>query len=259
MSQGRGRRLIDLSVPTEVGPSERLGLTVRHQPHAETAPTLMQIFGCTAADLPAGLGWANDAVELNAHSGTHVDAPWHYYPTAEGKPARTIDQCPVEWFYGDGVRLDFRWKERGSVITPAELAAELERIGYALKPFDIVLIQTGADRLWGQAEYFDAGCGLGRESTIWLCDHGVKVIGTDAWGLDRPFWAIRAAFAQTQDPAVLWEAHRAGIDREYCQIEKLANLDRLPQPFGFTVCCFPVKLTGGSGGWTRVVAILEGD
>jgi kynurenine formamidase len=37
----------------------------------------------------------------------------------------------------------------------------------------------------------------------------------------------------------------------------LANLDQLPRPFGFKVACFPVKLTGGSAGWSRVVAILE--
>ena len=45
--------------------------------------------------------------------------------------------------------------------------------------------------------------------------------------------------------------------RIYNLIEKLANLDILPKPYGFKVACFPVKLTGGSAGWTRVVAIFE--
>ena len=43
------------------------------------------------------------------------------------------------------------------------------------------------------------------------------------------------------------------------EMEKLANLDQLPDPFGFKVACFPVKLTGGSAGWCRAVAILEED
>ncbi len=43
----------------------------------------------------------------------------------------------------------------------------------------------------------------------------------------------------------------------YLQIEKLANLDALPKPFGFKVAVFPVKFAGGSAGWTRAVAILE--
>ena len=57
---------VDLSVPTEESPSEPLGVKVRHQPHAETVHGLMQFFGCTERDLPEGLGWANDSVELIA-------------------------------------------------------------------------------------------------------------------------------------------------------------------------------------------------
>ena len=45
------------------------------------------------------------------------------------------------------------------------------------------------------------------------------------------------------------------IEKEYCQIEKLANLEQLP-PFGFKVACFPAKIKGASAGWTRAVAIL---
>ena len=120
------------------------------------------------------------------------------------------------------------------------------------------MIQTGADKLWGTAEYFEAGCGMTKASTLWLIERGIRVMGIDAWGWDRPFWAIREEFGKTGDANILWEAHRAGIEKEYCHIEKLANLDKLPGPFGFKVACFPVKLTGGSAGWSRVVAIIEG-
>jgi kynurenine formamidase len=252
-------RFFDLSVPTEPSPSEPLGLTIQYESHRDTAEQMAGFFGCTVDDLPDRCGWANERVDLIGHSGTHLDAPWHYFPTSAGKPARTIDQCPLEWFYGDGVVLDFRHKERGGLITVEDLQQALAYIAYALKPRDIVLLHTGTDKLWGTKEYFDGGSGLGRESTLWLCDQGIKVIGTDAWTLDRPFWAMREAFQQTGDPSVIWAAHRVGIKREYCQIEKLANLDQLPRPHGFTVACFPVKLAGGSAGWTRVVAIVEGD
>lgn len=64
-------------------------------------------------------------------------------------------------------------------------------------------------------------------------------------------------FQRTGDGRVVWEAHFAGITREYCQIEKLANLDAVPKPYGFKVACFPVKIKGASGGWARVVAFVE--
>lgn len=249
--------IIDLSVPTEESPSEAIGLKVVHEGHKESAPLLAKFFGCEVKDLRNGLGYANDSVEMISHSGTHLDAPWHYAPQSEGKPAKTVDQIPLEWCYGDGVVLDFRQKQRGSMITCADLQEELDRIGYTLKPFDIVLIMTGADKFWGKAEYFDAGCGMGRESTLWLVEKGIRVMGIDAWGWDRPFWAIREDFARTKDRKVLWEGHLAGIEREYCHLEKLANLDRLAKPFGFKIACFPIKLAGGSAGWCRAVAMID--
>jgi kynurenine formamidase len=250
-------RIIDLSVPTEASPSEPIPVTVTHEEHKKSVDLMKIFFSCTEDDLPGGLGWANDTVNMIAHAGTHVDAPWHYYPVSEGKKARTIDEIPLEWFYGDGLVVDMRYKQSGSGVTIGDLRKALERIDYKIKPWDIVMIQTGADKFWGKPEYFNAGCGMTRDSTLWLIDQGVRVMGIDAWGWDRPFWAIREEYSRTGDRNVLWGAHYAGIEREYCHIEKLANLDKLPRPFGFKVACFPVKLTGGSAGWSRVVAILD--
>lgn len=250
-------RLIDLSIPLEDCASEPLRLTVEHQSHHDSAPAMASMLGATVDDLPNGLGWANDFVQLSSHNGTHVDAPWHYYPTCGNTPARTIDQMPLEWFFSSGVVLDFTHKQSGTVVSAVDLQNELDRISYRLQPRDIVLIRTDADRHWGSAEYFDAGCGMSAEATRWLIEQGIRVMGIDAWGWDRPFWAIRQQFQQSRDPQVLWEAHRVGIDLEYCHIEKLANLRSLPQPFGFQVACFPVKLKGGSAGWSRVVAIVN--
>ncbi len=249
--------VIDLSVPTEPSPSEPQTMEVTHEQHEPGVTTMMARFGCSQEDLPQGLGWAVDTVKLSSHAGTHVDSPWHYFPTSGGNRARTIDEMPLDWFYGDGVVLDMRHKPGGSAITSDDLKAALDGIGYQLKPGDIVLIQTGTDRYWGEAGYYDAGCGMTKESTLWLIEQGIRVMGTDAWGWDRPFWAIREEFQRTKDQSIIWGGHRAGIEKEYCHIEKLANLDKLPRPFGFKVACFPVKLAGGSAGWCRAVAIIE--
>ena len=52
--------------------------------------------------------------------------------------------------------------------------------------------------------------------------------------------------------------HYAGRDKEYLHIEKLSNLKSLSKPHGFKVAAFPIKVEGGTGGWTRAVAI-EGE
>jgi kynurenine formamidase len=240
-----------------VSASEALSVNITHQDHKELAQSLADFLGCTVNDFPEGLGYANDEVTINAHTGTHLDAPWHYYPTSKGVRAKTIDEIPLEWCIGNGVVIDVRHKPEGSLITVEDLEAALAKINYQISEGDIVFIQTGADKYWGTKEYFDKGCGMGYESTIWLIDQGSRVMGIDAWGWDRPFWAIKEEFQKTGNREILWGAHRAGRDREYCHIEKLANLDTLPKPFGFTACCFPVKLVGGSAGWCRAVAWFD--
>ena len=250
-------RIIDLSVPLEPDMSGALSPEVQHSKHEDGIRAMLDAFGCTRDDLPQGLGWATDTVKLNTHSGTHVDAPWHFHPASEGKKARTIDEMPLEWFYGDGVVLDMRHKPWGSAITIDDLRQALKKIGYKLKPGNIVLIQTGADKYYKKQEYNVAYPGMTKKSTLWLIEQGVRVMGTDAWGWDRPFGAIKEEYQKTKDRSLIWGAHLAGIEKEYCHIEKLANLDKLPKPFGFKVACFPIRVTGGSAGWSRVVAIIE--
>lgn len=251
------RKLIDLSIKIEPAPGpEHQLLQIKHEEHHETAEYMMKRFQCRREDLPKGLGWANDYVTLGTHVGTHIDAPWHYHPTSEGKRAKTIDEVPVEWFYGDGVVIDMRHKKPGELITVSDLEEALDKISYRIKPFDIVLIMTGVNKLWGTLDYWSKFPGLGRESTLWLCEQGVKVMGTDSAGWDRPFAAIVEEFKRTGDSTIIWGAHFAGIEKEYCQIEKLTNLDLLP-PFGFKIACFPIKVLGGSAGWVRPVAIIE--
>ena len=59
-----------------------------------------------------------------------------------------------------------------------------------------------------------------------------------------------------KDASIIWEGHNAGRDIGYCHLEKMHNLEALPD-FGFTVSCFPHKVRGGSAGWTRAVAIID--
>ncbi len=252
-------RLIDLSVPLEdAAAHEPLPARIRYVRHdAEGLAQMRQFLGVRPEDLvySGGLGWAVEEVQAITHTGTHVDAPYHYGPTSEGRPARTIDLVPLEWCYAPGVILDVRHKAAGDFITVEDLRAALGRIAYTLKPLDIVLLWTGADKRIGTPAYFEQP-GLGREGVLYLVEQGVRVIGIDAYTLDRPFASMVADYRRTGDGRYIWPAHFAGISREYCQIEKLAHLDEVPRPHGFLVSCLPVKVRGASAGWCRAVALV---
>ena len=251
--------LIDLSVPLEhQSASEPIPGSIHYVKHDDEGLKQMQdFFGITPEDLvwSQGQGWAIEEIQAITHTGTHVDAPYHYGATSGGTAAKTIDQVPLDWCFSKGVRLDVRSIENGSEITVDDLKACLSRIQYELQPRDIVLLQTGADQRIGTADYFDQP-GLGREGTLWLIEQGVKVIGIDAYTLDRPFASMVNDFKSTGDGRWIWPAHFAGITQEYCQIEKLANLDRIPIDHGFWVSCLPIKIAAASAGWCRAIAMV---
>ncbi len=255
------RRLIDISVAITAGiASDPPGMEpkIEYTDHKQSAEQVCRYFpGLTPEELPDGEGWAMERLDITTHNGTHVDAPYHYASTMnEGKRAITIDEVPLEWCFQRGVKLDFRHLPDGHVVGAQEIADELARVGHSLQPLDIVVVNTSAGLKYGQPDYVPSGCGMGREATLYLTSRGVRVVGTDAWSWDAPFGFTAKRYAETKDPRIIWEGHKAGRDIGYCQIEKLSNLEQLPAT-GFMVSCFPVKITKASGGWTRAVAIIE--
>jgi kynurenine formamidase len=255
------RRIVDLSVELRhdiKSDPDFMIPGIKYEGHAETAEQICAMFpGLKPEQLPDRQGWAVEWVQFTTHNGTHVDAPYHYHPTMDGgKRAATIDELPLEWFCQPGVKLDFRDYDDGYVVQPADIERELKKIDHALKPLEIVLCNTRAGSRYGHEDYIHAGCGFGREATLWFTERGVRVVGTDGWSWDAPFSATLKRWTETGDPSIIWEGHKAGMVRGYCQIEKLGNLESLPGD-GFTVCCFPAKVKGGSAGWTRAVAIFD--
>jgi kynurenine formamidase len=249
-------RFVDLSVTIRNQSFEPGGPEIVRMDHKEAARRRAADFNFLPSGYPDSMALAHERVTLSAHGGTHVDAPLHYGPLCEGKPARSIEFVPLEWCYGPGVVLDVSHKKPGDYITKADVIAALDKIPYQLKPMDIVLMRTDAAKHFDNPEFPNLQPGLHPEGCHWILDQGVKMIGIDAWGLDRAPRDM-ARDHKAGIPNSLWPTHLVGRDREYLQIERLANLDALP-PTGFTVVAFPVKIEQGTAGWSRVVALIDG-
>jgi len=215
--------------------------------------------GLKQEEMRDGSAWATETIALHTHTGTHLDAPWHFHPTMnDGEEAWTIDEVPLEWCMGPGVVVDFSDKPSGYLCGKLDFQEYFEHIGYRLRPGDIVLLRTNAMQYWGTPAYMEAGCGVGREGTLWLTGQGVRAVGTDAWSWDIPSSYGATHYAQTRDPKVAWEGHKSGADCAYIHYEKLANLDALPL-FGFQFFGVPIKIHRASAGWVRAFAIVEED
>ena len=254
-------KIIDLSIPIENevrSDPEGYRPQIEYIDHKQSLGGLQAFFPGLAPDaMPDAEAWAIERISLNTHNGTHLDAPYHFASTMDGgKRAITIDEVPLDWCFRPGVKLDFRHFEDGYIVTPNDVEAEFKRIGYTLSPFDIVVVNTSAGARYGDNDYVSAGCGMGRDATLWLLERGVRVTGTDGWSWDVPFQYTGERFAETHDASLIWEGHKAGRDIGYCHLEKLHNLESLPSN-GFTIACFPVKIRAASAGWTRAVAIID--
>lgn len=267
-------RIIDLSLPIDDSVFEPHPLKIERWEHRSGGDRFGRLWArlqgfrgrlkyitgkerITRDSFPDGQFLSLERVNATVHSGTHLDAPYHYGPLSEGKEAKKIEDIPLEWCYGDGVILDCSHKEPGSVISREDAEAAVNALSYRIKPMDIVLIYTGSDRLWGTRKYFSHYVGVSREALAFILDLGVKVVGIDAFSFDRSLYKMVTDFLRTKNSDNLWPAHFYGREKEYCHIERLANLDKVPSACGFRVSCFPVKIKNVGAAAVRAVAIIE--
>lgn len=252
-------RIIDLTKTVQYNPGDPffMKVKIKHKPHKKSKG-LIRFLGLPFRLFPEKFsGWADDEIKkMGVHSTTHIDAPWHYAPTCMGKPAKTIDQIPLEWCFGEGIVIDMKHKQDFDPITSKDIIEYLENKNLALEPNMIVLIKTGRDKLMGTKDFFYKGTGMSAEATAWLINKGIKVMGIDQWGWDLPLPYLIKQAKNSNNPELFWEAHLVGVDYEYCHMEQLTNLDALPAT-GFKVAAFPLKIKGGSAAPARVVAILN--
>ncbi|MGD0336238.1 MAG: cyclase family protein [Candidatus Omnitrophota bacterium] len=194
-----------------------------------------------------------EIVHSPVHIGTHLDYSFHYGSKSEGRPSKTSEEIPLEWCFNDGIKIDLTDKKPAETITKEDILSALKKINYNLKQYDIVLLHTGADKLYGSPKYFTDYPGVDISAIDYLLDSGIKIFGVDTMGIDRPYKFMLKEFLEEKKP--LYPAHFYGRKREFIHIERLANLEKLPGS-GFKVICFPVRIKQTGAAWSRVVAII---
>ncbi len=206
-------------------------------------------------DLPDEEFLSLEVVHSPVHVGTHLDYSFHYGSKSENRLSKTAEEIPLEWCYADGVKLDLSHKKPNETIKSEDIANCLKKINYFLKENDIVLLRTGADKLYGSPKYFSDYPGIDPSTIDYLLDCGIKIFGVDTMGIDRPYRFMLKDFMEKKDVKYFYPAHFYGRKREFIHIERLANLEKLPD-YGFKVICFPVKIKNTGAAWSRVVGII---
>lgn len=209
-----------------------------------------------STDLPDEEFLSLEIVHSPVHIGTHLDYSFHYGSKSEGRASKTADEIPLEYCYQDGVKLELTHKKPNEVIKADDIESALKKINYQLKPLDIVLLHTGADKLYGGPKYFSDYPGVDPSAIDYLLSKGVKVFGVDTMGIDRPYRFMLKEFLETKDPKKFYPAHFFGRIKEFIHIERLSNLEKLSN-YGFKIICFPIRIKNTGAAWARVVALLD--
>lgn len=200
---------------------------------------------------PAGYFYAANNICMAEHGGTHMDAPIHF-----GEGQATADQVPVTSGIGPAVVVDVREaaaKDRDYRLQIADLTAWEAQHG-RIPRGAIVILFSGWGSRWGdKLRYLGTDKpgdvanlhfpGFSKEAAEFLVhEREIDAIAVDTASID---------YGPSQDFIV----HRIINGANKPAFENLAQVDRLPAA-GATLIALPMKIAGGSGGPTRVIALL---
>ena len=200
-----------------------------------------------------GYFYAANNFEAAEHGGTHLDAPVHF--ARNGDKAHEI---PLRRLVGAAVVVNVSraaLADRDYRVTRADFAAHERRHG-RIPRRAIVLLRTGYSRFWPDRERYLGTAERGEQAVPKLHFPGLHPRGA-RWLVRRR--AVRAVGIDTASidygQSKLFRSHRILGAANVPVFENLANLGRLPAR-GSLVIALPMKITGGSGGPLRAMAIV---
>ena len=216
-----------------------------------TSPSSFALKRISYGRTQAGYFHASNSFCAPEHGGTHIDAHVHFL---EGR--KTVEVIPLERLVGPAVVIDVSRqaaRDRDYRLRSQDVLA-FEKEHGPITPGTMVLLRTDWSRFWpdrkaylGDDKRGDAsklrfpGYGAGAVRLL-VQERGVRVIGVDSASVD---------YGRSQDFVV----HQINGAMDVVALENLTNLGKLP-PRGATVVALPMKIEGGTGAPTRVIAIL---
>ncbi len=166
-------------------------------------------------------------LSLGVHTGTHVDAPYHFLP--DGKSVETL---PLGELIGRAHVVDMTSVKDVIGLREVEKAAIPPRATR-------VLFKTRNSRCWKESDprFHEDFVGVDQEAAAWVVERGIRVLGVDylsvaPWKRSRP-------------------THETLLKNRVVVIEGL-NLNGV-RPGAYTLYCLPLKLKGSDGAPARVI------
>lgn len=167
-------------------------------------------------------------LQLGTHTGTHMDAPFHFIPDG-----MKLDQIPLDWLVGPAWVADCRGCKEvtADVLDAAHVPPDTRRL---------LLLTDNASNWDDPTHEFDRDfVDIAVSGAEWMVARGIQVVGIDYMSAD--------SFHDDNGPA-----HHVLLPNNVIIIENL-DLRHVPPNQSYELICLPLKLEGGDGAPARVI------
>jgi kynurenine formamidase len=178
-------------------------------------------------------GYNLELLFLSSHSGTHIDAPFHFI-----EKGLKIDKIPLERLVGNAVLCRIK-KGADKVITKQDII-QFENKHGKLQPNTILIFVTGWVKNLFKKYYFTKNPGLSISAAKYLVTKKISLVGIDSPSIDLG-----------SDSKFL--AHHQLLSNGILILENLCNLEKISK-VGFKLIVLPLKLKGSTGSPVRAIA-----
>lgn len=194
-------------------------------------------------------GAASNRLTINEHTGTHVDAPFHFDPDGA-----TVEMLPADClFLRTYKKFDLSGEDAGGgeMLGVEALRAAAERAGTRLEPGDVAIVEFGWDRHWpgepgAEPGYWGANePGLDEEACRWLAEAGVAAVASDTAGCDVP--CVDGEIGHGPGHSTWF------LPRGILVVEGLRGLAAVAATG--LIAALPLKIAGGTGSPLRVLLL----
>ena len=181
-------------------------------------------------------GYNSELLFLSSHTGTHLDAPYHFL-----EKGSKIHEISLKKLVSEAVLIKSR-KKRNETITKTDIQ-KFEKKHGKIASFSSVIFLTGWQKNLQKKYYFTKNPGLSASAANYLASKKVSLVGIDSPSIDL---GTDSKFS----------VHQIFAKKGTLIVENLANLEKIKSS-KFHLVVLPLKLKGATGSPVRAIAFVE--
>ncbi len=181
-------------------------------------------------------GYNLELLFLSSHTGTHLDAPYHFL-----EKGAKIHEISLKKLVSEAILIKSKKKSGGS-ITKTDIQ-KFEKKHGKIDGFSYVIFYTGWQKNLQKKYYFTKNPGFSVSAAKYLASKKVSLVGIDSPSIDL---GTDSKFS----------VHQIFAKKGILIVENLANLDKIKSS-KFHLVVLPLKLKNATGSPVRAVAFVD--